>query len=71
LIQNPAKTFLSGRNLTLWDSLYKDMTGMKGLLSYCIHKVINEEGKLLFCADSINLWILADKMLMPNLQNYA
>jgi hypothetical protein len=37
LIPNPAKTFLSDRNLTLWDSSCKDMTGIKGPVSYCIH----------------------------------
>ena len=37
LIQNPAKHFLFGSELTLWDTLYKDMTRVKGLLFYCIH----------------------------------
>jgi len=37
LTQNPAKTFLFDRDLTFWDSLYRDMTGITGLLSYCIH----------------------------------
>jgi len=32
LIQNPAKYFLFGSELTLWDSLYKDIIGIKGLL---------------------------------------
>ena len=37
LILFPAKHFLFGSELTLWDSLYKGMTGIKGLLFYCIH----------------------------------
>jgi hypothetical protein len=37
LIFFPAKHFLFGSELTLWDSLYKGITGIKGVLFYCIH----------------------------------
>ena len=37
LIQRSWQVFLFWDDLTLWDSLCKDMTGIKGLLFYCIH----------------------------------
>ena len=36
-----------------------------------VQKITDEEGQLASCSDCINLWILADKILVPSLQNQA
>lgn len=34
-----------------------------------VQKITDEDGQLASCSDCINLWILADKILVPSLQN--